>query len=156
MRGWIAVDALLIASDVVFIAPHVLLMAPHPNPLPVRLLRSAQNVSAGRGNSYSITPGFAPPIPVPSPRRAPLIAPQALLIAPHPNPLPVRLLRFAQNVSAGRGNSYGIAPDFAPPKPVPSPRRDVLCEAWKHYGERVRVRGNPRVDLVSAAVGGAL
>ena len=50
MRGWIAVDALLIASDAVFIAPHEVLIAPHPNPLPVRLLRFAQKMSAGRGN----------------------------------------------------------------------------------------------------------
>ena len=90
MRGWIAVDALLIASDAVLIAPHEVFIAPHPNPLPVGILRSAQNVSAGRGNSYS------------------------------------------------------IAPDFAPPKPVPSPRRQISIETKTYYGERARVRGNPR------------
>ena len=97
MRGWIAVDAVLIASDAVLIAPHEVFIAPHP-----------------------------------------------LLMAPHPNPLPVRLLRSAQNVSAGRGNSHSIAPDFAPQKPVPSPRRKISIETKTYYGERVRVRGNPR------------
>ena len=98
MRGcadW--VDALLIASDAVFIAPHEVLIAPH-----------------------------------------------ALLIAPHPNPLPVGILRSAQKMSAGRGNRLRWRETLRNTVRIPSPRRQISIESRLYYGERVRVRGNPR------------